>query len=146
MEDVEKKSSMTTSSRAHLFESKKAAAKQAAKDKLKGTVFVDALPPQEDEKVVVTSEHFRKPEKPAPPLEELKSLVNKVGQCSGEKKELVVLEEGEVNAEGTGDYPHASFDKLLYNVEVSYSCPIHYTQMEEFKSKKEDWRDTFLHC
>ena len=54
MEDVEKKSSKTTSSRAHLFESKKAAAKQAAKDKLKGTVFVDALPPQEDEKVVVT--------------------------------------------------------------------------------------------
>ena len=58
----------------------------------------------------------------------------------------MVLEEGEVNAEGTGDYPRASFDKLLYNVEVSYSCPIHYTQMEEFKSKKEDWHDTFLHC
>ena len=107
MEDIKKKSSKTTSSRAHPYKSKKAAAKQAAKDKLKGTIFVDALPPQEDEKVVVTSEHFKKPEEPAPPLEEIKSLVNKVGNSSGEK-ELVVVEEGEVTPEGTDDYPYAS--------------------------------------
>ena len=72
MEDVEKKSSKTTSSRAHLFESKKAAAKQAAKDKLKGTVFVDALPPQEDEKVVVTSEHFRETRETCPTFGRIK--------------------------------------------------------------------------
>ena len=59
MEDIKRKSSKTTSSRAHPYKSKIAAAKQAAKDKLKGTIFVDALPPQEDEKVVVTSEHFK---------------------------------------------------------------------------------------
>ena len=90
---------------------------------------MDALPPQEDEKVVVTSEHFKKPEEPAPPLEELKSLVNKVGLSNCKKKEVVVVEEGEVTSEGTGDYPYSSLDELLYNVEVSYPCPIHYTQM-----------------
>ena len=73
---------------------------------------MDALPPQEDEKVVVTSEHFKKSEEPAPPLEEMKSLVNKVGNSSGEK-ELVVVEEGEVTPEGTGNYPYASLDELL---------------------------------
>ena len=67
----------------------------------------------------MTSEHFKNPEEPAPSLEELKSLVNKVGQSSGEKKEVVVVEEGEVTPEGTGDYPYASLDELLYNVEVS---------------------------
>ena len=146
MEDIKKKSSKTTSSRAHPYKSKKAAAKQAAKDKLKGTIFVDALPPQEDEKVVVTSEHFKTPEEPAPPLEEMKSLMNKVGKSSGEKKELVVVEEGEVTPEGTGDYPYTSLDELLYNVEASYPCPIHYTQIEELKSKKEDSPDVFLRC
>ena len=105
-----------------------------------------ALPPQEDEKVVVTSEHFKKPEELAPPLEELKSLVNKVGLSSGEKKKVVVVEEGEVAPEGTGDYPYASLDELLYDVEVSYPCPIHYTQMGELKSKKEDCPDVFLRC
>ena len=67
----------------------------------------------------MTSEHFKKLEEPAPPLEELKSLV-------------------------TGDYPYASLDELLYNVEVSYPCPIRQTQMEELRSKKEDCHDTFL--
>ena len=67
----------------------------------------------------MTSEHFKNPEEPAPSLEELKSLVNKVGQSSGEKKEVVVVEEVEVTPEGTGDYPYASLDELLYNVEVS---------------------------
>ena len=60
----------------------------------------------------MTSEHFKKPEEPAPPLEEMKSLVNKVGNSSGEKK-LVVVEEGEVTPEGTDDYPYASLDELL---------------------------------
>ena len=146
MEDIKKKSSKTTSSRAHPYKSKKAAAKQAAKDKLKGTIFVDALPPQEDEKVVVTSEHFKTPEEPAPPLEEMKSLMNKVDKSSGEKKELVVVKEGEVTPEGTGDYPYASLDELLYNVEVSYPCSIHCAQIEELKSKKEDSPDVFLRC
>ena len=67
----------------------------------------------------MTSEHFKKLEEPAPPLEELKSLV-------------------------TGDYPYASLDELLYNVEVSYPCPIRHTQMEELRSKKEECHDTFL--
>lgn len=49
-----------------------------------------------------------------------------------------MLEEGEVTPGGTGDCPYASLDELFYNVEVSYPCPIHYTQMEELKSKRED--------
>ena len=107
---------------------------------------MDELPPQEDEKVVVTSERFKKPEEPAPPLEELKSLVTKVGKSSCEKKEVVVVEEGEVTPEGTGDYPYASLGELLYNMKGSYPCPIHYSQMEKLKSKKEDCHDTFLRC
>ena len=79
---------------------RKKTAKQAAKDKLKGIIFFDALPPQDKN----TSEYF-KPEKNTP-LQEMKSLVNKVGHLS-EKSEVDVVEEGEITNEGTGAYPAA---------------------------------------
>ena len=75
----------------------------------------------------------------------MKSLVNKVGHSS-EKTEVDVVEEGEITKEGTGAYPAAFLDELFYNVEVSYPCPIHHTQMKELKSKKEDCPDVFLRC
>lgn len=93
---------------------------------------------------MVTNEHFKKPEETAP-LQELKSLVNQVSQCS-EKNEVEEVQEGEITKEGTGDYPYASLDELLFNVEVSYPFPIHHTQMEELKSKKEDCHNMFLRC
>ena len=75
----------------------------------------------------------------------MKSLVNQVGQTS-EKSEVEVVEEGEITKEGTGDYPYTSLDEWLCNVIVSYPCPIHHTQMEELKSKKEDCHDMFSCC
>ena len=103
--------SQKTSQRPHPYARKetsksKKAAKQAAKERLKGTIFVDALPTQDDK--MVTSEHFKK-SKESTHLQEMKSLVNQVGQTS-ENSEVEVVEEGEISKEGPGDYPYASLD------------------------------------
>ncbi|CAH3160116.1 unnamed protein product [Pocillopora meandrina] len=132
----------------HPYVKKENKKKTEAKNKLKGTIFIDALPMYDPDFREHRIPPKSKPAKSKPPLKELSKLVETIKtESTTEKTEVEVLEEGEIPQDsGTGTYQYSSLDELLDSVEVSYPCPIHQSMMDVLKSKKEDCDDVFLRC
>ena len=149
-----------TSKRVHPYAKKETLKnkKEWAKNKLKGSLVIDALPMKnpdfvaKDVKLPKFEVDYMKPEvkssKQTSPLKELNQLVESVQNDPSTLEKTEILEEGEIvpGVEGTGTFHYSSLEELLDSVEVSYPCPIHQTMMEELKSKKEDCDDVFLRC
>ena len=138
-----------TSKRVHPYAKKETLKnkKEWAKNKLKGSLVIDALPMKnpdfvaKDVKLPKFEVDYMKPEvkssKQTSPLKELNQLVESVQNDPTTLEKTEVMEEGEIvpGVEGTGTFHYSSLEELLDSVEVSYPCPIHQTMMEELKSK-----------
>lgn len=64
------------------------------------------------------------------------------------QEKMEVLGEGEIvpGVQGTRIFHYSDLEELMKSISVPRPCPIHYGQMEELKSKKEDNHDVFRRC
>ena len=138
--------------------------KTEAKNKLKGTIVIHALPMNipdfrgkdtlmhdsiggEPPKFVVNKPQmvvdYMKPEHSITP----KSKPAKSQPPLKQLNKLVETAQGEIPQDsGTGTYQYSSLDELLDSVDVSYPCLIHQTIVDGLKSKREDCDDVLLRC
>lgn len=61
------------------------------------------------------------------------------------QEKMEVLGEGEIipGVQGTRIFHYSDLEELMKSINVLRPCPVHYGQMEELKSKKEDNHDVF---
>ena len=89
-----------------------------------------------------------KSSKQTSPLKELNQLLESVQNDPSTLERTEVKEEGEIvpGVQGTGIFHYSDLEELMKSINVPRPCPIHYGQMEELKSKKEDNHDVFWTC